>query len=267
MLYNRILLCYSKSKDPEKEFTNYFLGLLNKYFKEKEIIVETVEEIKEYYEPFDYAFSIGGDGTFLRVAHAVCNTPIVGINLGRKGFLATIEKENAEEAVKSIVNYRYSIKRRSFICGCIDDNQLMAVNDITIGKKDFMKTVHIELYVDDKFVNSYICDGMVISTAFGSTAYNRALNNIIAHPDAPIHIITPIASNDKLFKSLIVYYNSKITVKVLENNTSSDVVVGFDGTQHIVDLKNQINIYRAPEEFLTLELFSYDYYENLKKKI
>lgn len=260
-----LLVCYSEYKDKNMEFTNYFISLLKKYFSAN-IVIEEVGEIKTSDRKFDFAFSIGGDGTFLRVAHSVVFTPIVGVNLGRKGFLATIEKNNCEEAIKHLAEKKFTIKNKNFIQGTVNNQIIEAVNDITIGKKDFMRTVHLELYIDGSFVNTYICDGIVVSTAFGSTGYNRALNDVIAHPNSPIYIITPIASNDNLFKSLIVPSTSLIVIKEVKHASSSDAIVGFDGTQKIIDLENSLVISKSQKSFSTIEMDSFDYYENLRKK-
>lgn len=262
----KILICYSENKDPHKKYTELLINELKNNFSNIEIVEKEVKDLSLCHKSFDFAFSVGGDGTFLRVAHSVINTPIIGINLGRKGFLATIEKSEVPYAIEKIKNNQYSVKKRYFIEGTTDTSGGIAVNDITIGKENFMKTIHIALYVDNKLVNTYICDGMVISTAFGSTAYNKALTNMVAHPDAPIYIITPIASNDNLFSSLIVNHNSNIRVNVLPNDASSKIVVGFDGTQKVIPMEKYLEIYKSENYFLTIEFDDFDYYENLRKK-
>ena len=262
----KILICYSENTDPHKKYTELLIKELKNNFSDIEIIEKEVKDLSLCHKSFDFAFSVGGDGTFLRVAHSVINTPIIGINLGRKGFLATIEKSEISYAVEKIKNNQYSVKKRYFIEGTTDTSDGIAVNDITIGKENFMKTIHIALYVDNKLVNTYICDGMVISTAFGSTAYNKALTNMVAHPDAPIYIITPIASNDNLFSSLIINCESNIRVNVLPNDASSKIVVGFDGTQKVISMDKYLEVFKSENYFQAIEFDDFDYYENLRKK-
>lgn len=267
-MFNRVLICYSNSKDPNREFTDKLINILRIKYQINDIVVNKIEDNKVIEGKFDIAFSVGGDGTMLRTIHLADEVPIIGINLGRKGFITNIEPIDIMVALDKLFSGRYAVKYTSFIEGYTNGEIGWAVNDITIGKKDFLKTVHLELYVDNKFVGSYICDGMLISTAFGSTAYNRALNDTIVHPNSPVYIITPIGTADASFKSLIVHHDSNIKIKVLDNSASSDIVVGFDGTQKVFDLKdNEIEIYRSSASFKTVELYGYDYFENLRNKI
>lgn len=267
-MFERVLICYSHSKDPNREFTNKLMNILQIRYDIDDIVINKIEDNLPIDGKFDIAFSVGGDGTMLRTIHLVDDVPIIGVNLGRKGFITNIEPLDINVALNNVFSGRYSVNYTSFIEGYTNGEIGWAVNDITIGKKDFLKTVHLELYVDNKFVGSYICDGMLVSTAFGSTAYNRALNNTIVHPNSPVYIITPIGTADASFKSLIVHHDSNIKIKVLDNSASSDIVVGFDGTQKVLDLKdNEIEIYRSSASFKTVELYGYDYFENLRNKI
>lgn len=267
-MLEKILICYSQSKDPKRECVNKLRDILETKYKITDITIYKVEDKIETVEKFDMAFSIGGDGSMLRTIHLVPDSPVIGINLGRKGFIATIEPNNLEEELEKVFSAKYSVDVTSFITGLVNGSFYDAVNDITIGKKDFLKTIHLELYVDNNLVGSYICDGMLVSTAFGSTAYNRALNNTIVHPKSPVYIITPIGTADSEFKSLIVHHDSSITIKVLENSQSSDIIVGFDGTQKVVELKNnyEIEIGRSPVSYKTVQLNGYNYYKNLRDK-
>ena len=144
----------------------------------------------------------------------------------------------------------------------------IAVNDIFISKSSPLKTVGLALYVDNQFVDSYICDGILVSSAFGSTAYNRALNGSIVNPDCPVFIITPVGTADSNFKSLIVPNTSSVRVKVVNTHNES-VLVGYDGTQTVLELKENgvLDIYNNSSNFSILYLDSFDYYSNLRTKI
>lgn len=268
-MFEKVLICYSESKDPKREFVEKLKTLLEKKYKVSNITVCKVEDTIDINEKFDIAFSIGGDGSMLRTLHLVPDSPVIGVNLGRKGFIANIEPFNLEEDIDKIFSGRYSVIRHSFITGMVNGEYQDAVNDITIGKKDFLKTVHLELYVNGSLVDSYICDGILVSTAFGSTAYNRALNNTIVHPSSPVYVITPIGTADSDFKSLIVHHDSDIKVRVIENAQNSDIVVGFDGTQKVIDLADgfEIEIGRSPVSYEIIQIRGYDYFKNLREKI
>lgn len=268
-MFEKVLICYSESKDPKREYVSRIQTLLENKYNVSNITVCKVEDVININEKFDIAFSIGGDGSMLRTIHLVPDSPVIGINLGRKGFIANIEVENIESDIEKLFSGRYSVSRNSFISGLVNGEYYDAVNDITIGKKDFLKTIHLELYVNHSFVDSYICDGILVSTAFGSTAYNRALNSTIVHPSSPVYIITPIGTADADFKSLIVHHDSDIKIRVIENSQSSDIIVGFDGTQKVVDLGNEfeIEIGRSPVSYEIVQIKGYNYFENLRNKI
>ena len=244
-MFEKVLICYSESKDPKREYVSRIQTLLENKYNVSNITVCKVEDVININEKFDIAFSIGGDGSMLRTIHLVPDSPVIGINLGRKGFIANIEVENIESDIEKLFSGRYSVSRNSFISGLVNGEYYDAVNDITIGKKDFLKTIHLELYVNHSFVDSYICDGILVSTAFGSTAYNRALNSTIVHHD------------------------SDIKIRVIENSQSSDIIVGFDGTQKVVDLGNEfeIEIGRSPVSYEIVQIKGYNYFENLRNKI
>lgn len=216
--------------------------------------------------------AIGGDGTMLKVLNSLNghDIPVIGINLGRVGFLAEIEPNNIENAIHEIAIGNHHIKKHNYLEGYVNDAPISAcaVNDIIIGKSNFLTTVQLELIIDDVSVNTYICDGINISSAIGSTAYNKALGGPVIYPESPVISITPISTNDNLFKSLIIPDTSRIEVKIHRVGGVNDYcAIGFDGRNEIcLDEGDSIHIKKSEKKYSILHLNDYDYYAVLKKK-
>ena len=279
MNFQNILICYSSFKDKNLNVTMKLIENINsilidksKPYKVDIICAEDRGSINKSDNFYDLAFSVGGDGTFLRTVHILKgnDTPIIGINLGRRGFMTEIEQDKIVDSLVNLKEGKFIKKSYPFLYGNVNNGEDfdIAVNDIFISKFSPLKTVGLALYVDNQFVDSYICDGILVSSAFGSTAYNRALNGSIVNPDCPVFIITPVGTADSNFKSLIVPNTSSVRVKVVNTHNES-VLVGYDGTQTVLELKENdiIDIYNNSNNFSILYLESFSYYDNVRSKI
>ena len=272
--FRRILICYSEEKDNggviAKRIANAAQVLHNPIIP-SEVDIVSVEDTFVIDKMYDLAISVGGDGTLLRVAHLMApyNTPIIGVNLGRRGFMPEIEINSIEDSFNKIKNGEFVKKSYPYLLGRTGNDEDIAVNDIFVCKTDMLKTVELGLYVDNQFVAKYICDGILVSSAFGSTAYNRALNGSIVHPDCPVFIITPIGTVDSHFQSLVVSNQSTVRIEILNTKDSEYATVGFDGTQTVFGLKNGdfIEILDNELKFTMLHLNGFEYYDNLRKKL
>lgn len=167
----------------------------------------------------DYVFSIGGDGTLLDTVTLVRDSgiPILGINIGRLGFLTSIGKEDIEAALISLENGTHTLDRRSLIH--LDSNKPLfsnmnyGLNEFTILKRDTSATIVIHTYLNGEFLCSYICDGLIISTPTGSTGYNLSCGGPVIFPDSENFVITPVAPHNLNVRPLVV---------------ADDVVVSFE---------------------------------------
>lgn len=272
MKYN-FLIVDNSIKDINREVFNRVADALEKEFGVDSITIE-YRGLESLYINKDYymIISIGGDGTVLKVLDSLNGReiPVIGINLGRVGFLAEIEPEDIEKAIHKIYIGAHYVKRYNYIEGFGNDSSISfcAVNDVIIGKSNFLGTIEIELIIDGISVNKYICDGLNISTALGSTAYNKALNGSVVFPDSSVFIISPIGTDDNLFKSLIIPDAANIEIKVHRSGYKGEsVLVGFDGIKGF-NLKAGESIYikKSQKMFPLLHLNNYNYYEVLKKK-
>jgi NAD+ kinase len=237
-----------------------------KILHEKKIIqkeYKTFTSHKELDSSFDMLISIGGDGTILRAAALVRNSgvPILGINAGRLGFLATVQKENIAEFMQFIIDKKYTISKRTLLSlSCTPTNEAVeeidfAMNEISVSRKDTTSMITIETYLNNEFLNSYWADGLIIATPTGSTGYSMSCGGPILTPDVKGFVITPIAPHNLNARPLVVPDETEIRLKV--SGREEHYLVSLDS--RITSVKNetilvikktpfQINMVEIPEE-------------------
>ena len=212
---------------------------------------------------FDMLISIGGDGTILRAATLVRDSgvPILGINAGRLGFLATVQKENIETFMQFVIDKKYTISKRALLSiSCTPPNESIeemnfAMNEITVSRKDTTSMITIETYLNDEYLNSYWADGLIISTPTGSTGYSLSCGGPILTPDVKSLVITPIAPHNLTARPLVVPDETEIRLKVTGREPyhliALDSRVTSVKNESILILKKnpfQINMIEIPEE-------------------
>ena len=188
---------------------------------------------------FDYLISLGGDGTMLDSATLVRDKqiPIVGINFGRLGFLASISKENVTAAVEALVNGTYTIEKRTLLH--LDANVPLfgdapfALNEFGIHKRDISPMIKIHTYLNGEFLNSYWADGLIVSSPTGSTGYNMSCNGPIVFPDSASFVITPVAPHNLNVRSIVVPDNTIISFEV--ESRSPNIICALDSRRELVD--------------------------------
>jgi len=174
--------------------------------------------LKEY-EP-ELIITLGGDGTILSAVTMIreLEIPILGINLGRLGFLASIEQQRIEEAIDLYIGNKYSISKRAMIelvtepSTFGDDNY--ALNDFTILKRDNSSMIVLHTYVDGEFLNSYWADGLIVSTPTGSTGYNLSCGGPIMFPASDNFILTPVAPHNLNVRPVVLSSAHELTFKI-----------------------------------------------------
>lgn len=173
-------------------------------------------------ENFDYLISIGGDGTILRAATFVrdSNLPIIGINAGRLGFLATVQEENIENLLNRVLVNDFTISKRTLVSlyshpenPDLEDINF-ALNEITVSRKDTTSMITIETYINNEYLNSYWADGLIISTPTGSTGYSLSCGGPVIMPTSNCFVITPIAPHNLTARPLIIPDDSELTLKI-----------------------------------------------------
>jgi NAD+ kinase len=219
----------------------------------------------------DFIFSIGGDGTFIDAANIVADSavPILGINTGRIGFLTNIAPNNFNHAYQCIKEHRYQIEERSLLHIERKDQQDLpthfALNDISFHPytEDSINAIHV--WANGEKVNTYWGDGLIISTATGSTAYSLSCGGPILFPTADAIVLTPIASHSLTVRPLVLPNNCELEIKV--ESRKKQFILSMD-SQRIV-LQDHISLVITRETFTiqTIRLPESNFYSVIREKL
>ena len=219
----------------------------------------------------DVLLSLGGDGTILDTLSLVRDSeiPVIGINFGRLGFLASINKGEIKNAIKALVNKEYSLDKRS-ILNLDSKNNLFtdenfALNDITIHRRDNSAMMIIHAYMNGEFVNSYWADGLIIATPTGSTAYSLSCGGPIILPNAQNFVITPIAPHNLNVRPIIVPDNVELTFEIEARSTK--FLLSCDSRTETVDRSVKITINKAKFSVNLVRLNNESYLTTLRNKL
>jgi NAD+ kinase len=205
-----------------REIINSFHTLGWNLIVEKELKKELVRKMglsektdefnstSDFKHGIDLVLSIGGDGTFIQTVGYVRNSgvPILGINTGRLGFLANISKDQIQNTVDQLKKNNFETENRSLLRVNTEDNLFgddnFALNEVTFHKKDTSSMLTVHASLDDKYLNSYWADGLIVATPTGSTAYNLSCGGPIITPGCQVHILTPIAAHNLNVRPMVV---------------------------------------------------------------
>ena len=251
--------------------SNFLKILFEKNLIEKEY--PTFETYTELNSSFDMLISIGGDGTILRAATLVRDSgvPILGINAGRLGFLATVQKDNIAEFMQFIIDKKYSVSKRTLLSlSCSPDNEAIqyinfAMNEISVSRKDTTSMITIETYLNNEYLNSYWADGLIIATPTGSTGYSMSCGGPIFTPNVRSFVITPIAPHNLNARPLVVPDETEIRLKV--SGRDDHYLVSLDS--RIISVKNETILFikKSPFEINMVEIPNETFLKTLRTKL
>lgn len=222
---------------------------------------------------FDFLVSIGGDGTILRAITLVkdLNIPIVGINTGRLGFLATIQHDEIEDAIDNIINKQYSISERSLLTiESSEDNAEInrcnfALNEIAVSRKNTTSMITVETELNGEYLTSYWSDGLIISTPTGSTGYSLSCGGPVITPNAASLVLTPIAPHNLSARPLVIEDTTVITLKV--DGREKQHLVSMDSRIATLTNKTTITIKKAPFTIKMMVFKNETFLDTLRKKL
>lgn len=263
---------------------------------EKDIHHETAEEIKRYLASHgkcakivgssaqiekdkwaDMAIVLGGDGYVIQAAKhfAGKSVPILGVNFGTLGFLSVVEKPRIHQALDDILQGNYEVERRMALTGRLEKAAAgaaigLAVNEFIIGKQDFGHMITAEVYVDDELLDTYVADGILVSTPTGSTAYNLSAAGPVLAPGMEAMIITPICPHSLNKRSLVVSSNSRLRIEVgrTKENYKDEAAVRGDGQMlWSVSTGDVIWIEKAEATFDMVHLGDVSFFERMRSKL
>jgi NAD+ kinase len=217
-----------------------------KMLHEKKIIEKEYKTFSSHTEldnSFEMLISIGGDGTILRAATLIRNSgvPILGINAGRLGFLATVQKENIAAFMQFVIDKKYTVSERTLLSLTTDpkndaiEELNFAMNEVTVSRKDTTSMITVDTYLNGEYLNSYWADGLIISTPTGSTGYSLSCGGPILTPDVNSLVITPIAPHNLTARPLIIPDNTEIKLRV--SGREDHYLVSLDS--RIASIKNE----------------------------
>ena len=222
---------------------------------------------------FDLFFSIGGDGTILKSINYIrnLNIPIVGINTGRLGFLATIQKEQIESTLNEILEKKFTLSPRSVLT--IETNtkdqdpvfSQIALNEIAVSRRNTTSMITVDTWLNDQFLTSYWADGLIIATPTGSTGYSLSCGGPVITPDADSLVITPIAPHNLNARPLVIRDGTKIKLKV--SGREKTHLVSMDSRIATLENDTEIIISKAPYCINFVELTEDSFLNTLRKKL
>jgi len=219
----------------------------------------------------DLVLSVGGDGTFLETVLNVkdLGIPVAGVNTGRMGFLANIPDEEIGHSIDMLCNGEYEIIERclldiSYPEGLFEGNSSSALNEITIQKGD-LSMITINVFVDDTYLNTYWSDGLIVSTATGSTAYNLSVGGPILSPEDESIIILPIAPHNLTIRPIILSGDGRLRM-VIEGR-SSEYMATCDFRSKRLPFSQEIHIIRDPVKLKTVMLKGTDFFSTLRNRL
>ncbi len=240
----------------------------NLYFTPR--ISKLFNEIDELKTEIDVIFSIGGDGTFLECASLIKkrDIPIVGINSGRLGFLASISKIDIETALNRLFEKNFTIEKRTLLKAEIENKFVdfsYALNEITVLKKDNSSMINIEVFINDSYLNTYWADGLIVSTPTGSTAYSLSSGGPIILPGSKNFVITPIAPHTLTVRPIVV--PDEVTLKIKVNGRGQQFLLALDSRSDFIDYNTEIIISKAEYSINMVRLDNIDFFETIRKKL
>jgi NAD+ kinase len=249
-----------------------FLSLINQESSDGKDF-RTLSAFETLDTSFDFLISIGGDGTILRAITFVkdINIPIIGINTGRLGFLATIQVDVIEQALQNIISGNYKISERSLLSvETLPENQDItslnfALNEVAVSRKNTTSMITVETHLDGEYLTSYWSDGLIVSTPTGSTGYSLSCGGPVITPGTNSFALTPIAPHNLSARPLIIPDSTEIHLKV--NGREENHLVSLDSRIATLDNGTLIKIKKADFKIKMIDLLDESFLTTLRKKL
>ncbi|MCK0129928.1 NAD kinase [Flavobacteriaceae bacterium F08102] len=269
--YIKILMSILAKKNITAVFEDHFYELI----KEQAFPTthySTFKSHQELDESFEVMLTVGGDGTFLRAVTFVRDRdiPILGINIGRLGFLATVQKEHIEKAINLLISKKYVINERSLLSINIDPSNEFeglnfAINEIAVSRKNTTSMITIETYLNNEYLTSYWADGLIIATPTGSTGYSLSCGGPILAPDTQSLVITPIAPHNLNARPLVISDTTELTLKIVARE--KEALLSLDSRTVSVDSTATIRVKKADFKIKTILLHENTFFKTLREKL
>lgn len=264
----------NKHKDKDLEMTKKVCALLEKQGMTCTVRTEDNDHIPK---DADCILVLGGDGTMLQAVRdrdSIKPIPLLGINLGTLGYLTEVEPEGVEAALAQFLEGDYSLESRMMLNGSVRkaDGSVMtgwALNDIVISKSGSQRVLQFNLYVNDKLLNRYIADGMIVTTPTGSTGYNLSAGGPIVEPGARLLVLTPICPHTMNQRSIILAPEDKVVIEIPKGREGQCqmAAANFDGQAMELSTGDTVEICKSEKTMEFIKLSKAGFLEVLHKKM
>ena len=232
--------------------------------------IQPLTRVKDF-KDLDLMISMGGDGTLLEAVSYVrtSETPVLGINIGRMGFLATVAQENALAALEIFWQGTYSLDKRSLLqlnsYGSPTMNADFALNEVAFLKQDSSAMIAIHASIDGELLTTYWADGLIVATPTGSTGYSLSCGGPIVLPSAHNLVITPVSPHNLSVRPLIVPDNAVLSFKVMSRNQK--FLVTLDSRSHTVNTDVELTVRKAPFQAHLVKVGQGNIFDILRQKL
>ncbi len=262
------ILDYLAQKDAEIYVENAYYEFLT---RSQHIDVKAAGVFEDYNFDVDYVISMGGDGTFLKAASRVGakGTPIIGVNMGRLGFLADVLPGEVEAALDSLYAGECQIEEHVVIQveaeGGVLAGNPFALNDIAVLKRDDASMISIRTQVDGELLVNYQADGLIVTTSTGSTAYNLSNGGPIIIPQSSSLCLTPVAPHSLNIRPVVINDTAEITLDV--ESRSHNYLVAIDGRSERMTEGTRLVIRKAAHTIKIVKQRNQRYFSTLREKL
>jgi NAD+ kinase len=232
---------------------------------------DTFANHTDFYSGIDLTLSIGGDGTFIKTVSYIRNSgvPIMGINTGRMGFLSNIPKEMIEDTLTKVKNKEYEFQKRSLLRVYTEEDLFgednFALNELTVHKKDTASMITVHASLDNKYLNSYWADGLIVATPTGSTAYSLSCGGPIITPGCQVHILTPIAPHNLNVRPMVVPDHLPIELSVEGRDRKS--LLSLDGISKSIKQGDKVIVKKAEFMINVIRFENNNFLDTIRNKM
>jgi NAD+ kinase len=271
-IYKKLAI-FSKKSYEAKEFSHK----LDKWLKEKGILSKVIEDVKDL-EKDDIRDSnavivVGGDGSLLLASRRVAKygVPLIGINLGRLGFLTEINKEEAFEKLQEILSKPLCVSKRMMLRAILkrEGKEILkadVLNDVVVNKAILARIVDVAVYVGDRYITTYNGDGIIVATPNGSTAYALSAGGPIVYPPLEVFVLVPICPHTLTDRPIILPTTEPITIKIVSEEKDAWLTLdGQEGTQLFYG--DEIVVKQSPYYTYIVRTPYKNYFDILREKL
>jgi len=273
-----ILLIVNEQKDPEYRIAAEVVACIGdradvimEQQNGRNIMKAVSMQEQEAYDKADVILVLGGDGTMLSVAAKAAKrkTPVIGINLGRLGFLADIERDELENGLNKLFAGEYVIEERMMLEAVLSGGEKStAINDVVITRANsFLKILELDVYIDDEYVDDFKADGIIIATPTGSTAYSLSAGGPIVDPSLDMMIVTPICPHKMYCRTIIVPPEKVITIKCKVTSRDDAVVAADSAVLGKLCAEETVTVRASSETLKLIRLEGSQFFGALQKKL